>query len=98
MRESTIRAKDTAAVFGTGPIRLMLVEALRAAGARQTYVVEPPKEHRTKALELGATQTLDPIDCAVAAEIRVLTSVGGNVAFAVTGGADLGTSDRLHAL
>jgi (R,R)-butanediol dehydrogenase/meso-butanediol dehydrogenase/diacetyl reductase len=33
----------------------MLVQALRAAGARQTYVVEPPKEHRTKALELGAS-------------------------------------------
>lgn len=60
VRVSTIKAGDTAAVFGAGPIGLMLVEALRAAGAGQIYVVEPSKERRAKAMELGATLPSEP--------------------------------------
>jgi (R,R)-butanediol dehydrogenase/meso-butanediol dehydrogenase/diacetyl reductase len=85
VRVSTIKAGDTAAVFGAGPIGLMLVEALRAAGAGQIYVVEPSKERRAKAMELGATRALDPTDGDVVAEIRALTGSGVDVAFEVTG-------------
>ena len=85
VRVSTIKAGDTAAVFGAGPIGLLVIEALRAAGASKIYVVEPSKERRTKAMELGATRAMDPNDCDVVAEIRTATGSGVNVAFEVTG-------------
>ena len=85
VRVSTIKAGDTAAVFGAGPIGLMVIEALRAAGASKIYVVEPSKERRAKAMELGATRAMDPSDCDVVAEIRAATGSGVNVAFEVTG-------------
>lgn len=85
VRVSTIKAGDTAAVFGAGPIGLLVIEALRAAGASKIYVVEPSKERRAKAMELGATRAMDPNDCDVVAEIRTATGSGVNVAFEVTG-------------
>lgn len=85
VRVSTIKAGDTAAVFGAGPIGLLVVEALRAAGAAQIYVVEPSEERRDKAMELGATRAMDPTDTDVVAEIRAATGSGVNVAFEVTG-------------
>ena len=40
VRQSALKAGDTAAVFGLGPIGLLIVEALRAAGASKIYAVE----------------------------------------------------------
>lgn len=85
VRVSTIKAGDTAAVFGAGPIGLLVVEALRAAGAAKVYVVEPSEERRAKAMELGATRAMDPTEADVVAEIRKATGSGVHVAFEVTG-------------
>jgi (R,R)-butanediol dehydrogenase/meso-butanediol dehydrogenase/diacetyl reductase len=85
VRVSTIKAGDTAAVFGAGPIGLLVVEALRAAGAAQVYVVEPSAERRAKAMDLGATRALDPTATDFVAEIREATGSGVDVAFEVTG-------------
>lgn len=84
VRLSKIKAGDTAAVFGAGPIGLLVVEALRVAGAGQIHVVEPSEVRRQKALDLGATSALDPSACDVVATIRKATG-GVNVAFEVTG-------------
>jgi len=40
VRQSKLKAGDKAAVFGTGPIGLLVIEALRAAGAAEIYAVE----------------------------------------------------------
>ncbi|WP_113913343.1 2,3-butanediol dehydrogenase [Roseovarius dicentrarchi] len=85
VRVSALKAGDTAAVFGAGPIGLLVVEALRAAGASKVYVVEPSPERREKAMELGATVALDPGEVDVVAEIRDASGGGVNVAFEVTG-------------
>ncbi|MDN5788157.1 2,3-butanediol dehydrogenase [Pseudorhodobacter sp.] len=85
VRVSKIKAGDTAAVFGAGPIGLLVVEALRAAGASRVYVVEPSEERRAKAIELGATRAMDPTETDVVAEIRAATGSGVDVAFEVTG-------------
>ncbi|QYX57147.1 2,3-butanediol dehydrogenase [Roseovarius sp. SCSIO 43702] len=85
VRVSKIKAGDTAAVFGAGPIGLLVVEALRAAGAAEVYVVEPSEERRAKAMELGATRAMDPTETDVVAEIRKATGSGVHVAFEVTG-------------
>lgn len=85
VRVSALKAGDTAAVFGAGPIGLLMVEALRAAGAAKVFVVEPSSERRAKAMELGATVTLDPTETDVVADIRAATGSGVDVAFEVTG-------------
>ncbi|MBW6419245.1 2,3-butanediol dehydrogenase [Celeribacter sp. PS-C1] len=84
VRISAIRAGDKAAVFGAGPIGLLVVEALRVAGASQIYVVEPSEVRREKALELGATKVIDPMSEDAVAVIREATD-GVHVAFEVTG-------------
>lgn len=84
VRMSKIKAGDTAAVFGAGPIGLLVVEALRVAGAAQIHVVEPSPERREKALELGATSVIDPMSTDPVETIRTATG-GVNVAFEVTG-------------
>ncbi|MFD2618454.1 2,3-butanediol dehydrogenase [Terrilactibacillus laevilacticus] len=85
VRSSKIKAGDKAAVFGCGPIGLLVIEALRAAGASTIYAVELSPERQAKAEELGAT-IVDPskVDDTVA-EIARLTDGGVDVAFEVTG-------------
>ncbi|MFT3691115.1 2,3-butanediol dehydrogenase [Paenirhodobacter sp.] len=84
VRLSKIKAGDTAAVFGAGPIGLLVVEALRVAGAAQIHVVEPSEIRRQKALDLGATSAIDPMANDAAAAIRERTG-GVHVSFEVTG-------------
>lgn len=84
VRMSQIKAGDMAAVFGAGPIGLLVVEALRVAGASAIHVVEPSPERRAKALELGATSAIDPTADDPVAAIRATTG-GVHVAFEVTG-------------
>jgi len=84
VRMSKIKAGDTAAVFGAGPIGLLVVEALRVAGAAQIHVVEPSDVRRQKALDLGATSAIDPTSTDAVAAIRAATG-GVHVAFEVTG-------------
>lgn len=85
VRLSTLKAGGTAAVFGAGPIGLLLVEALRAAGAAAIHVVEISPERAAKARELGATTTINPLEQDPVARIRELTPGGVDVAFEVTG-------------
>jgi L-iditol 2-dehydrogenase len=51
---------ETAAVIGAGPIGLLTVAALRWAGVRRIWVVEPVAHRRALAASLGADATLDP--------------------------------------
>ncbi|WP_428515361.1 2,3-butanediol dehydrogenase [Roseovarius sp.] len=84
VRLSKIKAGDKAAVFGAGPIGLLVVESLRVAGASEIHVVEPSEVRRKKALDLGATSAIDPTATDAVAEVREATG-GVHVAFEVTG-------------
>ncbi len=84
VRLSKIKAGDKAAVFGAGPIGLLVLESLRVAGASEIHVVEPSEVRRQKALQLGATSVIDPTATDAVAEIRAATD-GVHVAFEVTG-------------
>ncbi|NVO24398.1 2,3-butanediol dehydrogenase [Donghicola mangrovi] len=84
VRLSKIKAGDKAAVFGAGPIGLLVVEALRVAGAAEIHVVEPSEVRRAKALEIGATTAIDPTSTDAVAAIVQATG-GVHVAFEVTG-------------
>lgn len=85
IRNSKIKAGDKAAVFGSGPIGLLVLEALRIAGASEIYIVEPSEQRCAKAMELGATATIDPTKTDPVAAIQEATGGGVDVAFEVTG-------------
>lgn len=85
VRSSKIRAGDKAAVFGTGPIGLLVIEALKAAGASEIYAVEVSEERLQKALELGATAVINPKKEDPVQKLLELTDGGVDVSFEVTG-------------
>jgi threonine dehydrogenase-like Zn-dependent dehydrogenase len=57
---SGIEPGDSAMVIGAGPIGALTVGALRAMGVDQVTVVEPSQGRRALALDVGATETIDP--------------------------------------
>lgn len=85
VRRSSLKAGGTAAVFGAGPIGLLLIESLKVAGASKILVVELSEQRAAKALELGATAVVNPAKEDAVARLRELTGGGVDVSFEVTG-------------
>jgi len=69
LRLASVAAGETVAVIGAGPIGLLTVAALRAAGAARIWAVEPLPHRRALALGLGAHAALEPAE-AVAEILR----------------------------
>ncbi len=61
--------RETAAVFGAGPIGLMTVICLKLAGAGRVWSVEPVAARRDLALQAGADAVVDPAAADPAREI-----------------------------
>lgn len=57
-----VRLGATAAVVGLGPIGLLAIQVLRAAGAHRVVGVEPLAHRRRAAEELGIDAVVDPAD------------------------------------
>ena len=55
-----LRPGTAAAVFGCGPIGLLLVQALRAFGTSEVFAADPLGHRAAAAAELGATRVLGP--------------------------------------
>ena len=70
----------TAAVIGGGPIGLLLIGVLKAAGASSVLAVEPLAHRREAAARLGADEVYDPA--------AVLDEAGVDVAFEAAGNDD----------
>ena len=60
VKRSGLKLGDTAVVIGAGPIGLLVMQACRAAGAGQVFVIEPIKARRRLAETLGASAVLNP--------------------------------------
>jgi L-iditol 2-dehydrogenase len=87
---------DDVVVFGAGPIGLLTIAALRVAGARRVWAVEPLAHRRELAVTMGAHAALAPGE-AVAREIgRVTAGEGVAAAFDCATKAD--TTDGCLAL
>ncbi|MFD1177556.1 2,3-butanediol dehydrogenase [Paenibacillus puldeungensis] len=84
VRSSKLKVGDKVVVFGTGPIGLLVIEALKAAGASEIYAVELSEERKQKAAEMGAI-VIDPKQYDAVAEIHKRTQGGVDVSFEVTG-------------
>jgi len=85
VRRSEVRAGDTAAVFGCGPIGLTVVRALRDAGAKRIFASEPNPARREVALELGADVVVDPTETDAAERLTTATDGGVDAAFEFAG-------------
>jgi L-iditol 2-dehydrogenase len=60
LRLASIRLGETVAVIGAGPIGLMTIAALAAAGAGRIWAVEPLAHRRALARGMGAHVALEP--------------------------------------
>jgi L-iditol 2-dehydrogenase len=86
-----LRLAGSAAVIGCGPIGLLLIQVLRAAGASSVVAVDPLPQRRATARRLGADLAIDPaqagdaVDVAPGAEDGAWTRSGVDVAFEMAG-------------
>ena len=71
----------TASVVGCGPIGLLLIAVLKAAGASSVLAVEPLAHRRAAAARYGADLVAEP----GAMDLRELTGAGVDVAFEAAG-------------
>lgn len=79
-----VRAGTSLVVFGTGTVGMSAVMAAKVAQAGAIIAVEPNAARRALALELGATDAIDPTaeDICLATAIRQAAG-GGGVAYAL---------------
>jgi L-iditol 2-dehydrogenase len=80
-----VRLGAAAAVAGCGPIGLLLIQVLRAAGAGQVTAFDPLPHRRAAAGRLGADAALDPAAVSDPRDLRRVTGEGVDVAFEVAG-------------
>lgn len=86
VRQSDLNIGDTVAVFGTGPIGLLVIQAAKAAGASTIIAVEVSKERQEFAKNVGADYVINPLESDPVEEIRALTGgLGVDVTFEVAG-------------
>jgi len=79
-RLTSMRPGETAAVIGAGPIGLLTIAALRAAGAGSLWAIEPLPHRRELARSLGAHAALEPSE-AVAEILRATGQRGVDCVF-----------------
>lgn len=76
LRSMNCPAGSTIAVFGAGAVGLAGVMAAKHRGCARIIVVEPLEARRRLAMELGATEVIDPTGSDVAAAIRAILPDG----------------------
>ena len=85
LRISSFKPGDDVAVFGAGPIGLLQLAELKAAGAKQIFCIAHSEARQKKALEFGATCVLDPDKDDVVGTILAATGGGVMVSFDLAG-------------
>jgi L-iditol 2-dehydrogenase len=86
IKRTTITAQTTAVVVGSGMIGLLVVQALRWAGAKQIIAIDLADNRLALARELGATHTINSGQGDAAAEVmRITGGLGADASFEVVG-------------
>ncbi|MFC6602818.1 2,3-butanediol dehydrogenase [Ectobacillus funiculus] len=85
VRQSELRIGDSVAVFGTGPIGLLVIQAAKAAGASKIIAVEVSPERREIAKQVGAHLVINPLEVDAVEAINDTNGIGVDVAFEVAG-------------
>lgn len=85
LNTARIEAGSTVAVFGAGGVGLAAIQGARIAGARLIIAVDVAEAKLAKALELGATHTVDASTGDPVTAIRELTRGGVDYSFEAIG-------------
>ncbi|MDE3838696.1 butanediol dehydrogenase [Bacillus methanolicus] len=86
VRQSGLQIGDSVAVFGTGPIGLLVIQAAKAAGASKIFAVEVSPERQEIAKRVGANIVVNPMEVDAVQTIKEHTNgLGVDVAFEVAG-------------
>ncbi|NBF09833.1 2,3-butanediol dehydrogenase [Pseudomonas sp. Fl4BN1] len=85
LNQSSLMAGDSCAVFGLGPIGLLLILLARLRGVERIYAVDLDPERRRLALEFGASAALDGRDPSLQEQLRQLSDGGIDSAFEAAG-------------
>jgi len=85
VQRSSFRAGKRVAVFGAGPIGLLMIQAVKAAGGTDIISIETSSARRAHALKVGATSAIDPLESDSVQAIREMTSGGVDISFEASG-------------
>ena len=85
IRKAHIRIGDNVAIFGAGVQGLLSLQVAQNAGAHAVYVIEPLKGRRDIALNMGATEVINPTEVNVSDALKDLTKIGPDVVIEVSG-------------
>ena len=85
VNRARMQAGSSAVVIGAGGVGLSVVQGCRLAGAATIAAVDPVASKRELALELGATDAIDPTDADPVEAVRSLTGGGADYAFEAVG-------------
>lgn len=77
VKQSRLKAGDSAVVAGAGMIGLGVIRFLKLTGAARVVVIEPSASKAALARELGADTVIDPSDGSVATLAAVLAQTDG---------------------
>ena len=86
VKEGGLRFGEKVVIFGAGPIGVLVAAAAKAAGATKIVAVDLSAVRLEKALEMGATDVVNPseVDDTIAA-IKAIIPGGADVTFEVAG-------------
>lgn len=85
VKEGDLKFGETVAIFGAGPIGVLVAAAAKAAGATKIISVDLSEVRLAKALEMGATDIINPAEVNAVDKIKELVPGGVDVAFEVAG-------------
>lgn len=77
LERGNISPGDTIFIAGAGPVGLLVLLAVKTLGVETVFISEPLFQRRQKALEMGATEALDPTEVSIPSAIRKLTGGKG---------------------
>ena len=89
INRAKVQIGDTTAIFGCGGVGLNVIQGCSIAGATQIIAIDTVDSKLTKAMELGATHTINPKTTDPIEAIKDITSGGVNFAFDVVGDAEI---------
>lgn len=85
IRKTRLEIGESAMVMGLGILGIFAVQELKVAGAYPVIAVDPVKERRDFALNMGADYAFDPTEDSFAEDIKRVSEGGVNVCIEVTG-------------
>ncbi|MCM3567510.1 2,3-butanediol dehydrogenase [Neobacillus mesonae] len=85
VKNSNLKIGDKVAVFGAGPMGLLVTQCAKAAGASQIIVFEIHEKRRQLAWEMGADYVFDPTKEDPVKKVQELTGDGVDIAFDAAG-------------